>query len=313
MSAPRILVTPRSLTAPGLESVPELTALTDAGYELVSGPAGRTPDERELAELLSGGVVGYLAGVESIPASALRGAADLRVISRNGVGTDAIDLDAAAEAGVSVEVARAANAQGVAELAVLHMLAALRDFDASTAAVREGRWDRTRGGELDGRTVGIVGLGAIGRTVARIASAFGAEVLASDPFVEESPVARIVPSDELFATSDLVTLHSPPGDRPLVDTRVLSTMRDGAILVNTARSSLVDDDAVLAALQSGRLAAYAVDAFDTEPPELTALLRHPRCRPTPHLGGFTDESVHRATAYAVENLLKVLGPAQELD
>lgn len=309
MTAPRILVTPRSLTGAGLDDIAELAPLTAAGYELVSGPSGRTPTAEELRELLDEHVVGYLAGVESVPGDVLRAAPSLRVISRNGVGTDAIDLEAAAAAGITVEIAHGANAQGVAELAILHALAALRDFEPGVAAVRDGRWERTRGGELSGRTVGIVGLGAIGRTVAKIATAFGSRVLASDPFVTESGLATIVDTPALFAQADIVTLHSPPGDRPLVDAEVLAAMRHGAVLVNTARSALVDDDAVLAALESGRLLAYAVDAFDTEPPAPSPLLQHPRCRPTPHIGAFTEESVRRATSYAVENLLRALGPA----
>lgn len=293
----------------GIDAVPELAPLTEAGYELVPGPAGRTPTVSELCELLgddTAPVVGYLAGVEAIPAEVFSATASLRVISRNGVGTEAIDTEAAAAAGITVEVARAANAQGVAELAILHMLAALRHLDSGLAAVRSGGWDRSRGRELAGRTVGIVGLGAIGRTVAAIATAFGAEVIASDPFVQHSAEARLVPLEELFTNAQLVTLHSPPSERPLVDRAILATMREGALLINTARSALVDDTAVLEALESGALAAYAVDAFDAEPPELGPLLRHPRCFPTPHLGGFTDESVHRATSYAVDNLLRVL-------
>lgn len=303
----RILVTPRSLTSAGLDAVPELAPLVDAGFELVPGPAGRVPTLAEQRELLgTGSVVGYLAGVEAITVETLAAAPALRVISRNGVGTDAIDTAAAEAAGVSVEVARAANAQGVAELAVLHALAALRHFGAGMDSVRSGGWDRTIGGELAGRTVGVVGLGAIGRTVAAVARAFGAEVLASDPFVSSSDVARMVEPAELFAGSDVVTLHSPPAERPLVDREMLVRMPRGAVLVNTARSALVDDGAVLEALESGNLAAYAVDAYDAEPPEITALLRHPRCFPTPHLGGYTRESVHRASAYAVDNLLRVL-------
>lgn len=313
MASPqRILVTPRSLTSIGLHDVPELAALTDAGYELISGPAGRTPSAAELHELLGEGeVVGYLAGVEAIPEDVLRSAPSLRVISRNGVGTDAIDTAAAADAGIAVEIARGANAQGVAELAILHMLAAMRDLGDGMASVRAGGWERARGTELAGRTVGIVGLGAIGRTVAAIAAAIGADVLASDPFVQHSDLARIVDLPELFAHSDVVTLHSPPTEAPLVDTRVLASMPAGAVLVNTARSGLVDDAAVLAALESGRLSAYAVDAFESEPPPHTPLLAHSRCHPTPHIGGFTDESVHRATAFAVENLLRVLADGEK--
>lgn len=311
MGAPRILVTPRSLTSAELGAAPVLAPLVEAGYELVPGPAGRTPTPEELVELLSDDVVGYLAGVEAIPREVLTSAPGLRAICRNGVGTDAIDTDAAEALGIAVEVAHGANAQGVAELAVLHMLAALRDFDACVDSVKSGGWERMRGGELNSRTVGILGLGAIGRTVATISAAFGARVLAADPFVEESDLATLVTMSELFARADVISLHSPPGDRPLVDADLLATMKDGAVLVNTARAALVDDDAVLAALDSGKLLAYAVDAFETEPPAPSELLSHPRCRPTAHIGAFTDESVERAAAYAVDNLLRILGSAEK--
>lgn len=306
---PGVLVTPRSLTSAGLEAVPELAPLVLAGFDLVAGPAGRVPTPEELHVLLGDTerpVVGYLAGVERIPADVLRAAPALRVISRNGVGTDAIDLAAAEQAGIAVEIARGANAQGVAELAIQHILSALRDLSDGIDSVRSGGWSRTRGRELSGLTVGVVGLGAIGRTVATICRAFSADVVASDPFVAESDLARIVELPELFSVADVVTLHAPPSESPLVNRESLAALPRGAVLVNTARSALVDDAAVLEALESGALAAYAVDAFDAEPPEPTPLLAHPRCRPTPHLGGYTDESVRRATAYAVDNLLAVL-------
>jgi len=116
----------------------------------------------------------------------------------------------------------------------------------------------------------------------------------------------LVDLDALIARCDVVSLHAPPGARPLLDADRLARVRPGTVLVNTARSALVDDAAVLAALEDGRLAAYAVDAFDSEPPVLTPLLRHERVVATPHVGGFTGASVRRATATAVENMLAVL-------
>jgi D-3-phosphoglycerate dehydrogenase len=303
----RVLVTPRSLTSAGLDTVAELAPLRAAGLALVPGPAGRIPTEQELLELVPG-CVGWLAGIEPIGARVLAAATDLRVISRNGSGTDAIDTGAAARAGIRVVRAEGANAQGVAELAIALALAGLRHVPWSAAALRTGAWDRHRGRELDECRVGVVGLGAIGGRVARLFRALGADVVATDPVVDPATApARLVDLDTLLAGSDVVTLHAPPAaDGPLLDAERLSRVRRGAVLVNTARSSLVDDAAVLAALEDGRLAAYAVDAFDTEPPPLTPLLRHERVVATPHVGGFTGASVRRATALAVENLLAVL-------
>lgn len=306
--SPRVLVTPRSLTAVGLAATAELQPLRDAGFTLVPGPAGRTPSEAEQLELVAG-CVGWLAGVERIGANVLSAATGLRVISRNGTGTDAIDMAAAASAGIRVVRAEGANAQGVAELALTLALAGLRHVPWSAAALRAGGWDRHRGRELDECRVGVVGLGAIGRRVARLFTALGADVVASDPVVTAGtgPVP-VVELDALLARCDVVTLHAPPpaDGRPLLDAARLARLRGGTVLVNTARAALVDDDALLAALDAGRVAAYAVDAFDTEPPELTALLRHERVVATPHVGGFTGASVRRATAQAVDNLLSAL-------
>jgi D-3-phosphoglycerate dehydrogenase / 2-oxoglutarate reductase len=308
----RILVTPRSLTETGLDNVPELEILQASGYQLVAGPAGRVPTEEELLELVPA-CVGWLAGVERIGAPVLEAAKDLRVISRNGAGIDAIDLEAAERAGVRVVRAAGANAQGVAELALTLALSAIRHIPWSATALRTGGWQRWQGRELQDCVVGVVGLGAIGRRVADLFDSLGSRVVAHDPFAQSEQVApiRMVDLPGLLASSDIVSLHAPPpaDGRPLLDAARLALIARGAVLVNTARSALVDDDAVLAALEAGSLSAYAVDAFDSEPPELTPLLQHERVLATPHIGGYTTGSVRRATALAVENLLAVLEPA----
>ncbi|MET4783282.1 NAD(P)-dependent oxidoreductase [Glaciihabitans sp. UYNi722] len=305
----RILVTPRSLTAGRLDEVAALKPLLQRGWELVSGPAGRMPSEEELIGLLPG-IDGWIAGVETVSATALKSADRLRVISRNGVGADAIDADQAAAQAIEIVLARGANSRGVAELAFGHMLSALRDIPAANAALHKGEWERTLGREMADRTVGIVGFGAIGRLVSGMAEAFGARVLAFDPFAPPAPgdYAETSSFADLFASADIVTLHSPPPEdgTPLVSGALLDTVRPGTILVNTARSALVDDEAVRVALDNGTLSAYAVDAFAAEPPELTDLLRHPRTVMTPHLGGYTDASIRRATELAVLNLIAIL-------
>lgn len=304
----RLLVTPRSLTRSGLDTIEALGPLRDNGFELVSGPAGRLPTEAEQRELVDG-CVGWLAGVERIGAATLAAAPDLQVISRNGSGTDGIDLVAAEQQGIRVVRAAGANAQGVAELALALALAGLRHIPWSAASVAAGGWSRTEGRELEDCTVGVVGMGAIGRRVAHLFAAVGARVVAHDPFADlaGSPVTAL-PLDELLGAADVVTLHVPadPGGA-LLDERRLAVVREGAVLVNTARSALVDDDAVLHALESGRLSAYAVDAYDEEPPPPSPLLAHPRVIATPHQGGYTGASVRRATEQAVSGLLDALG------
>jgi phosphoglycerate dehydrogenase-like enzyme len=304
----RILITPRSVTRDGH---PALEPLVAAGYDLVFSPPGRLPSEAELRELLPG-CVGYLAGVEPVSAAVLRAAAPgLRVISRNGAGTDNIDLSAAAALGIAVRRAAGANARGVAELAWGLVLALVRSIPRSDAALKSREWKRREGWELAGRTLGIVGCGAVGRLVAGFGAAFGMRVLAHDPFPDPAfsagPGFRFTSLDQVLAESGVLTLHCPAaGDQPLLDAARLARMPVGALLINTARAELVEEAAVLAALDSGRLGGYGVDVFRSEPPGDDPVVRHPRVVATPHLGGFTRESVDRAVAAAVEGLLAEL-------
>ncbi|MFC6490800.1 NAD(P)-dependent oxidoreductase, partial [Nitratireductor sp. GCM10026969] len=175
-----------------------------------------------------------------------------------------------------------------------------------------GGWPRLRGREVEGTTVGIVGMGAIGRRVASVMVAMGAEVLAHDPMEPAlgalAARVRYVPLDELLRAAGIVTLHCPmtSSGLPMIDAAILEEMRPGAILVNTARAGLIDDAAVVAALEAERLGCYATDVFAEEPPRDKRLSAHPRVIATSHIGGFTDGSVTRATEAAVENLLKHL-------
>ncbi|MFI0796321.1 NAD(P)-dependent oxidoreductase [Micromonospora rubida] len=304
MTGPRILVTPRSMSAPGSAAVDRLRA---AGFAVVTPTPGRQPTSAELAAAVPG-AVGWIAGVETIDAGVLAHADALRVISRNGAGRDAIDGTAAEAAGVQVLTARGANAQGVAELALALALMGLRGLPEASAALRAGHWLRGTGREAAGRTLGVVGLGAIGRRFAHLARGLGMRVVAHDPFVTDGGDVALLPLEALLRTSEVVSLHVPPSPAgPLLGAAELALLRDDAVLLNTARSTLVDEAALLAELESGRIALYSVDAFDHEPPEPSALLAHPRVVPTPHLGAATTESVRRASDAAVDNLLAALG------
>jgi len=307
----RILVTPRSLTASPGDCLGELEA---AGFELVFSPPGRRPSEDELIRLVPG-CTGWLAGVEPITARVLAVADRLVVISRNGTGVDAIDLAAAKRRGVRVMTSAGANARSVGELAVCFMLMGLRHIPACTAAMKSGAWHRREGNELAGATVGLIVCGAVGQAVARIAGGFGAKVIAYD--VAPDPAFR--PSghfawrsqDDLLAESSIVSLHCPaqPSGKPLLDEARLGRLPVGAGIVNTARASLVDERALLAALDDGRVGWYATDVFDREPPGLTPLIAHPRVIAAPHIGGFTAEGGREAVKVAVANLLACLaGP-----
>jgi D-3-phosphoglycerate dehydrogenase len=303
----RILVTPRSLS---LAPPPELEPLRDAGFDLVFPKPGRMPDEAELLALLPG-CVGWLAGVEPVSETVILAADGLRAISRNGTGIDNLPLPLLKSRSIRVLKAEGANAVGVAELAMGLILAALRHIPAETAGIKAGGWPRSRGKEIAERTVGIIGCGAIGGRVARATSAMGASIVAHDPF--RPPVNIYGPFkwaslDGVFAEADIISLHCPaPADgKPIVDAARLSAMPPHAILINTARASLVDEAALLAALDAGRLQTYATDVFNEEPPAPGSLATHPRVIATSHIGALTDESISKATAIAVANLLAVL-------
>ncbi|MEZ5117737.1 MAG: phosphoglycerate dehydrogenase [Candidatus Nanopelagicales bacterium] len=305
----RIAVTPRSLSTGGH---PALQPLVERGYEVVFPAPGRQPTRAEQDAVLPG-CVGYLAGVEPVPGELLRACPELRVVSRNGVGVDNVDTVTAAELGIAVERAEGANAEGVAELAMALILACIRSVPMSDAALKAGNWERRRGVELRGRTLGVVGTGQIGRRVAELGLGFGMRVLAHDlapsPELAARDEVEYADLEAVVSGSDVVSLHCPPGESPIIDAVALAGFRRGSYLVNTARAGLVDEAAVEAALDAGILAGFATDVFAAEPPARLSLLARPDVVATPHVGGFTDESVERATRSAVEGILRVLDSA----
>ena len=307
----RILITPRSLTK---HHSPDLQALENAGYELVYARAGVIPTEEELLNLVPD-CVGWLAGIEPISERVLRAATDLKVISRNGTGVDNIPVKLAEELGIKVLRAEAANARGVAELAVCLALAALRHLPALHCSLKQGQWKLVRGSEICGRLFGLIGCGAVGKIVARLAQGLDARVAAFDLYPDRSfkPGEDFcwMSLEEVLASADILSLHCPPSPagRPLIDRKAIGRLKDGSCLVNTARGALIDESALIEALDSGKISAYATDVFQTEPPDpASPLLRHDRVILSPHIGAYTEESVRRATRTAVENLLSGLDP-----
>lgn len=307
----RILVTPRSITAAGEH--PALEALQQASFEVVLCGDGKQPTEAQLIAALPG-CVGYLAGVEPVTAAVLEAADALKVIARNGVGVDNVDLQAAAQRGIVVKPAIGANAQGVAELAIAAMFNLARAIPSSDRAIKTGGWKRTQGIELQGRTLGILGCGQIGRRLARMALGLDMRVLAYDVKPDDSfapsPRFAYASLDEVIRQADVLSLHCPPpaDGSVLLDAQRLDQTLRGVIIINTARHQLIDPEAALERLQSGHIFGMALDVFETEPPQMTALLSHERVICTPHVGGFTGESIDRAVQVAVQNLLEVLCP-----
>ncbi|TVR32116.1 MAG: oxidoreductase [Spirochaetaceae bacterium] len=304
----QVVVTPRSMTAP---PHPALEKLRQAGYEILMPAPGEQPTETQLIGALEN-AEGYLAGVEKVSRSVIEAAPRLRAISRNGVGIDNVDMAAAGDRGIQVLRAEGVNARGVAELTLGHMLAACRRIDFHAHALRNHAWQRRKGLELHGRTAGIVGCGRIGRMVAEMCLAFGMTVRAYDPYADSayrpSGDFAFVTLAELLGVSDIISLHAPvPGDgRPLLDRTSFEKMKPGVIVVNTARFELLDPQAVRTSLDNGTVAVLTLDAFQSEPPPDWSLIDHQNVIATPHIGGFTQESVDRVTEVAIDNLLRAL-------
>ena len=311
MTPPKILITPRALTRDGH---PALERLRAAGYTLAFCTAGKTPTEAELMQLIPD-CVGWLAGVEPVSAAVIDAAHSLKAISRNGTGVDNLPMEAIRQKGIAVLRAEGANARGVAELAITLMMSAMRHVPAIDAGMKSGNWLRLLGREIEGRTIAVIGYGRIGSEFAKMACGLGARVRAYDPFITQPtrPIGDFVwhRDFDLLDGADIVSLHAPGrrDGQALLGAIELARLAPSAVVVNTARASLVSAEAMLDALGSGQIGVYATDVFEQEPPLPSPLLAHPNVIRTSHIGGYTEESVTRATTTAVENLLRTLGPA----
>jgi D-3-phosphoglycerate dehydrogenase / 2-oxoglutarate reductase len=256
-------------------------------------------------------------GATKVTRRLMESAPRLRWVARAGAGLDNIDVAAAKERGVQVLNVPGANAVAVAELTFGLLLGLFRKIPAADASVRRGEWDKSRymGRELRGKTLGIVGLGKIGRAVARRARGFEMTCVGHDPLVPDAEVRamEVEPLDleALLARSDIVTLHVPltPETKGMIGRARLARMARGAVLVNAARGGLVDEVALLAALESGALAGAALDVFADEPPKGSPLLSHPRLILTPHIGAATAEAQEAVGEEIVKLLLAQMAAA----
>ena len=237
----------------------------------------------------------------------------LKAVGRLGVGLDNIDLDACRDRGVEVLPATGANAPSVAEYVIASAFVLVRGVFLASATVASGEWPRpslSAGGELMGRTMGLVGYGGIGREVASRARALGMSVVAHDPAFEETDTS-LVPLDELVAEADVISLHVPLVDatRSLFDAPRIGLMKPRAILINTARGGVVDETALADALRGNRIGGAALDVFETEPPGDAAKLFQGLANVilSPHVAGLTAEGNVRVSDVTVDNVMRVLG------
>lgn len=253
-------------------------------------------------------------GQTRVTPAVFEAAARLKVIGRAGVGVDNIDLEAAKKHNVTVVNAPTSTTVAVAELAFGLLLAVAREVPRADAGMKQGEWLKKQfeGVELNSKTLGIIGFGRIGMEVGRRAAAFGMNVIIYDPNVAEHELvhgnAEPVSLQELFAWSDFISLHLPLNvqTRDLLGPMAFSQMKDGVRIVSTARGGIIDEAALLAALNSGKVAGAGLDVFEKEPPGLTELVSHPRVIATPHIGAQTTEAQTRAAEDIANEVLAAL-------
>ena len=304
-----LLVTPTSYG----KNDPRLKTQLEEKVETVAyNPTGKPLSSNDVAALLPG-VDGYIAGLDVIDRAALESADRLKVIARYGVGVDNVDLESAKEKGIIVTNTPGANSVSVAELALGLMLALARQIPEAVHSVQQGKWPRYSGVSLEGKTVGILGLGAIGKQLARRLAGFDCQILAYDPFADESFARErnieLASMDEVIARSDFLSLHLPllPETRGLVSQEFLAKMKKGSFLINTSRGEVVDEEALQRALGSGYLRGAGLDAFTVEPPDsANPLLHMPQVIATPHLGAQTDGATSNMGWFAMADCLAVL-------
>jgi D-3-phosphoglycerate dehydrogenase len=278
----------------------------------------RRPSPETLRELVRNCDALIVRSGVRLDAKVLEAAERLRVIARAGIGVDNIDLEAATQRGILVMNTPAASTVAVAEHTFALLLALLRKIPPAWLSLREGRWERERflGVQLAGKTMGLLGLGRIGTEVARRARAFEMHVIAFDPYIPEERAAalqiELVPDpDELYARSDILSLHVPltRETHRMLNRAAFEKMKPGIYLVNTARGAVIDEEALLEALNAGRVAGAALDTFSEEPPHspiLQALIAHERVLAVPHLGGSTREAQRLISRQIAQQVLDAL-------
>jgi len=302
-SLPVVIVTGADLAPQAVELLQE--------FEIVY--AGKAPDEETLVRLCTEKQpVAIVVRYGKIPARVMDASPKLRVIAKHGVGIDAIDVDAAAKRGIAVRPATGANAAAVAEHTWALILACAKSLVHLDGRMHAGYWDKAthQGLELNGRTLGLIGIGVIGSRVATVAAAFGMHVLAYDPYASHAPAGvTLCVLNAVLADSDVVSLHCPltPENRHMINRESLALMKEGAILVNTARGGLIDQQALLEAVQSRKLYAVGLDVFEGEPLAAGHVFSGvPNVVLTPHVGGVTNDAYVNTGTAAARNVLAVL-------
>jgi D-3-phosphoglycerate dehydrogenase len=300
---PVFLVTGADLAEPALQLLRD--------YEIVF--AGKTPSEDDIVALCrQHDPVAIIVRYSKVGERAMAAAPSLKVISKHGSGTDTIDKVAARARGIEVVAAAGANAAAVAEQALALMLACAKSVTTLNARMHAGYWDKSthKSLELEGRTVGLIGLGAIGQRFAKMADAVGMRVIGFDPYAKEVPgCIQLADMETIWRESDVISLHCPltGENRDLINAGTLAACKPGVIIVNTARGGLINEADLLAALKSGQVASAGLDSFQVEP----MVAGHPfqgvaNLVLSPHIGGVTGDAYVKMGVGAASNALAVL-------
>jgi D-3-phosphoglycerate dehydrogenase len=289
----------------------ELLESWGASYRL--NAQGRKLAAEEIASLLAD-IDGLIAGTEPLTREVLSQAPRLKVISRCGTGLDNVDLKAAADLGIEVRNTPEAHVDAVAELTLAAMLSSLRRVAEADRSIRAGHWKKPMGRLLRGQTVGLVGLGRVGKRLIELLDPFDVRIIACDPHEDPDFATahgiRYADLNELLRESDIVSLHLPYGSevRHLFDQQRIGEMKPGSVLINCARGGIVDEEALCAALRDGHLASAHVDTFEQEPYE-GPLTEVPNVTLSPHIGSYAVEGRIRMEREAVQNLIDCLSAA----
>ncbi|HOM95037.1 MAG TPA: D-2-hydroxyacid dehydrogenase [Candidatus Saccharicenans sp.] len=274
------------------EAIEELQAVP--GFE-VTVKTGL--NEADLVKIIPDFEVVVVRSATKITRPIIEAGQNLKLIVRAGIGLDTIDVKAAKEKGVEVANTPSATSISVAEHVIGLMIGAVRHHGPANLSMKQHKWEKKlfTGTEVYGKTLGIIGFGRIGLEVARRALALGMNILAYDVIPIKTDLAvKQVSLDELLSQADIITLHVPKTPEPILSTREFERMKKGVVIVNAARGGVVDENALLQALNSGQVKAAALDVFSQEPPQDFSLIDHPRVTATPHLGASTEEGQKRA-------------------
>jgi len=270
--------------------------LEQGGHELVFKTEKKTPEE--LAEIIPGYDAVIVRSATKVRKVAIDAADELKLIVRAGVGLDNIDCDYADSQGIKVSNTPTASSAAVAELALAHMFALYRFLPQANITMRQGEWNKKqyKGHELSGKTLGLIGFGNIGKTLAEKAMALGMKIIAYDPYVDETDLnVDIVDLEKLLLNSDIISLHIPHTDEThyIINEEALDQMKDSALLINCARGGVVDEAALLKALEEDKIAGAGIDSYEDEPTDNIDLVNHAKVSVTPHIGAATKEAQAR--------------------